>query len=681
MVVTFMSNPIRLFLKINFLILALLIPTMLAGQNVDYFLNQGKIHYELEEYSLAIDNFTTVLEYPQFPKETYQYLASSYILNEEPENAAKIAREGLDEYPEFFRLKIIKGEAYIQFNRDKAIHLFEGVLSELDKKDHQEREGIQTDRIQDYVGRLYQQKAAEAFEEGDLAMAASSFTSAKSYQPEEMSIYNNLAYIFIQKEKWDKAEDILEQGLKRFPDSESMLFMKAQVLDNSGDSEQLLDSLEKLYLADTSNMERAVLYGTSLLNNNRADEANLFFQQKLKEYPKERILYRTLIDINRQRHNQSGLLEVYKMKLDQFSEDKDLLEEYGTELITAQKFREAYTHFDSLSTEYSRPEFAREAAWSLLYAENYEKAEQAYSRYLSEWPEAINLKADYGLTLLENHKPEKAAHVFKDFLEHSSSGWIRLQYAQLLKDEEEIHEQLEALKETDYKGLATWLKIKLTNSDKDIKSEKDYSEIVTDIIDLYQIKQQTVQDEAQKGLQDLRAPYPPLLQTSNELSLVTNELDNVISYIVDTQSFNFSMNVLELAMDTYPNSALLNKQKGKLFYHNANLEKAKDLLKNAARLNPDNKEIHYYLGNIYSGMNEFNKASISFERVLSIDSANEDAYRSLIRESQKHGELDQLCDRWMQRYLHNKDNEILKEYLIDALHRADRFEEAREITE
>ena len=646
---------------------------------MNHFLNQGKIHYELEEYSLAIDNFTTVLEYLQFPKETYQYLASSYILNEEPENAVKIAREGLDEYPEFFRLKIIKGEAYIQFNRDKAIYLFEGVLSELDQKDYQEREGIQKDRIQEYVGRLYQQRAAEAFEAGDLAMAASSFTSAKSYQPEEMSIYNNLAYIFIQKEKWDEAEDVLEQGLKRFPDSESMLFMKAQVLDNSGDSEQLLDSLEKLYLADTSNMERAVLYGTSLLNNNRAEEANLFFQQKLNDYPRERILYRTLIDINRQRHNQSGLLEVYKMKLDEFSEDKDLLEEYGTELITAQKFREAYTHFDSLSTEYNSPEYARQAAWSLLYEEDYEKAERVYETYVTNWPEAVNLKADYGLTLIKNDKLDIATEILETFLNYSSSGWIRIQYVQLLSDKDKIREELELLHNTDYEGLAKWINIEQISTDVKDYSEDYYSEVLTDIIDLYRVKQEQVQNEAQRGLQDLRAPYPPMLQTSEELTFITNELRNMLSFIVDEYSFQFSVDILNLTMEKYSESALLNQQMGKLYYDNSNIEKAKEYLTHAARLSPDNKETHFYLGNVYSSKNEFNKASISYERVLSIDSTYKNAYRSLIRVSQKNGELDQLCNRWMQRYKHNKDNEILREYLIDALHRADRFEEASKI--
>jgi len=676
-----MNEYLIFFKKVSLLVILLFLPVLLSAQNVDHYLNQGKIHYELEEYEMAIDNFRSVLDFPQFPKEVYQYLTSSYLLNEEPEQAVKIASEGLDEYPEYLRLKVMKGEAYIQFNRQSAINVFEQVILELENADKSAIEGIRTETVQEYVGRLYQQKAAEAFENGDLTKAADAFKSARSYQPGELSIHNNLAYILIQNEQWDEAEQAVEEGLSHFPESESLLFMRAQVLENRGDSDQLIDALEQLYLTDPDNMERAVLYGTALLNNNRADEANLFFQQKINEHPKERILYRTLIDINRQRHNQSGLLEVYSLKLDNFPDDKDLLEEYGTELITAQEFSEAYTYFDSLSVEFNSPEFARQAAWALLYEEDYEKAEIAYETYVSNWPEAINLKADFGLTLKKNNKPEAAAEILETFLRYSSSDWIRIQYVQLLSDKERIHEELELLYNTEYEGLAKYLTLKRSRPDSNDNSEYFYSEILMDIIDLYRIKQEEVQQEAQRGLQDLRAPYPPLLQTSRELTFISSELHNMLSFVTENYSFQFSISVLDLAMEEYPNSALLNQHKGKQYYYDSSIEKAKTYFENAARLSPDNKETHLYLGHIYSEINDFNKASISYERVLSIDSTYREAYQLLIRESQRHGKLDLLCERWLQRYRNNKENELLQDFLIDALHRADRFEEAREIAE
>jgi len=56
-----------------------------------------------------------------------------------------------------------------------------------------------------------------------------------------------------------------------------------------------------------------------------------------------------------------------------------------------------------------------------------------------------------------------------------------------------------------------------------------------------------------------------------------------------------------------------------------------------------------------------------------------DVYGALIRVHRENGTLDQLIDRWLVRYRAVRSDPELREYLIDALHRAGRREEAREI--
>src|SRR5690625_7449500 len=87
--------------------------------------------------------------------------------------------------------------------------------------------------------------------------------------------------------------------------------------------------LERLYRLDADNMERVLLYGKALLHTNQADKANQFFWERIREFPEQKILYRTLIDINRQRFNQAGLLEVLRLKNNQFYDDAKLLKENG----------------------------------------------------------------------------------------------------------------------------------------------------------------------------------------------------------------------------------------------------------------------------------------------------------------------------------------------------------------
>ncbi|MBD3276523.1 MAG: hypothetical protein GF372_14505 [Candidatus Marinimicrobia bacterium] len=69
----------------------------------------------------------------------------------------------------------------------------------------------------------------------------------------------------------------------------------------------------------------------------------------------------------------------------------------------------------------------------------------------------------------------------------------------------------------------------------------------------------------------------------------------------------------------------------------------------------------------------------SYQRVLSINGKNEQAYANLIDLHQNQNSLDKLCDVWMSRYRANRRNDVLKEHLIEALHKAGRYEDAQQI--
>jgi len=327
----------------------LFLPSLLSAQTSQFFVQQGLLHYELKEYDEAIRNFETALQYPNPGRDLYVYLASSQLLNQNIEGAIKTAREGLDEYPDFLRLRVMKGEALIQADLKRAIPLFEEIWANMKQNGLSEQDGIRKEDVGRYISRLYQQVAAEAFEANNFRVAANIYQKALPYDPQEIQIHNNLAYVLIQLEEWSEADRAIKTGLRRFPGSENLLLMQAQVYENQENSDALLSTLREWYETDSSNMNRAVLYGQSLMNANRANEANTFFREKIEAYPKERILYETLLDMNRTRFNISGTLEVLRMQMEQFPGEVETEEEYGLELISAQEYEEASAWFDSLA--------------------------------------------------------------------------------------------------------------------------------------------------------------------------------------------------------------------------------------------------------------------------------------------------------------------------------------------
>src|SRR5690625_6934036 len=80
----------------------------------------------------------------------YRYLVSSYLLNQQPEVAAKFAQKGLDIYPDYLQLQVMKGEALIQTDTHKAILVFENVLHSFQEAGTDGTGGIsQTDSKED----------------------------------------------------------------------------------------------------------------------------------------------------------------------------------------------------------------------------------------------------------------------------------------------------------------------------------------------------------------------------------------------------------------------------------------------------------------------------------------------------------------------------------------------------
>jgi|GEM_PF-1672706 len=664
--------------SIPFFFLSLL-PLLLPAQTSQFFVQQGLLHYELQEYNEAIHNFEMALQYPNPQRDVYMYITSSHLLNEDYEAAIRLTEEGLEVHPGFIRLKVMKGEALIQTDLKKAIPVFEEVFEEIKQTDAEQVDGIRKKAVGQYISRLYQQVAAEAFEKDDLKTAASQYRKARQFDTEDISIQNNLAFILIQLKEWEEADSIVKQALRKFPDSENLLLMQAQIYEHRENADELLNTLENLYQTDPSYMNRAVMYGRALLSANRANEANTFFKDKIDTYPKERILYKTLLDINRQRFNQSGVLEVLRMQMEQFPGEVELEEEYGLELITARNYQEANAWFDSLAVVYNEPEFGRLAAHSWLFDEDIEQAEAEYRKQLERWPGQPLLMGEFGRVLIENGKIEEARDVLQTVLEKHDDEHLRYLYASHLPTQSEKESALEPLFDTLYHGRAQWLLFKGSDENwRQVETANVY-DILVKLLEFVEQRQKMVRSEAQAGLETFRTAAPPLFQSAAELREAGDEVREMLQTVRKKMDFGKSSHILITALSAYPESALLMHHKGELYYENGLSEQAKSYLLESAELEIYQVETHFVLGQIYWDLDQFDNAVLSFERVLSLDPQHRQAYRSLIRIHHQKGDMEQLSSRWLQRYQHQKRNEVLREFLIEALHRSSRFEEARAV--
>src|SRR5690625_6154755 len=93
------------------------------------------------------------------------------------------------------------------------------------------------------------------------------------------------------------------------------------------------------------------------------------------------------------------------------------------------------------------------------------------------------------------------------------------------------------------------------------------------------------------------------------------------------------------------------------------LNEARDYFKKLVVLNANREEFNFLLGQIYEQLDQYSPAIVAYERTIAINQKNRSAYQALIRIYQKERDLPSLCDRWLIKYRHEKENEVLKEFL------------------
>jgi tetratricopeptide (TPR) repeat protein len=130
---------------------------------------------------------------------------------------------------------------------------------------------------------------------------------------------------------------------------------------------------------------------------------------------------------------------------------------------------------------------------------------------------------------------------------------------------------------------------------------------------------------------------------------------------------------------TYPGSGQLLYLIGEYYQKRQQFKKAKSYFQEAIQYTPRLREAHLALAKLLENSGQLSPAITSYERALSLNPDQPEPYDALIRLYRKQGRLNVLCDRWKARYRADIDNKILKEFLIEALHKSERYEEAKQI--
>jgi len=684
-----------------------------------------------EEYLRAIELLEPFISESYPPEGAFRLLSSAYLLSEQPGYAYRTASEGLDLYPGSAKLHVIAIDALRHENPDDALEKLDELISDFDQGKLQS-EQLGSSELRYIKSRIHVMGGQAAMASSDYDTAVSHFESAAALERDDLSNYHHILYAYLRSGNYDKVLDVYDGLSPEKQSDRTMTTLRSQALLELDEIGELSEIYKGLYEENPDDLEQALVYGRLLLADNKILKANEVFNTLLETFPEDRRVYDVLIEVNQQQMNYHGLAVLYEQMIHEFPDDKELPLKLAELHQIRGEFDQADAVYDSLirhrgmeyrfvrkqAALYFQQEETEKAYEKIKYGGEYIRAgpenaddiygndgigeeppekEKGYKQdadgalqaadYVSDaaWPPEQDTEwfFDIGMLAFLLNKYEDSAGYFSTYTTHApedSLGWMMLgrSYDRLGDKENARKAYIKA-----HTKQAFWPEAFLLIVDADDVVPEDT---------LYYALDKAVSDiEERRQLLGLKAQFAmrgqihdtgtqPFYPGENQLRDLMQSLEKLNTFVIETIPAGKVRQMYQRLLQEHSDNADAYKLAADYFSGAGDRDQALSLYKSAADLSPNEYTLHISIAEIKEEKEEIDRAVLWYERALGAEATSE-VYRSLIRLHRQNGTLDHLVDRWLIRYQARSVDPEFREYLIDALHRAGRRVEAREIAQ
>lgn len=662
------------------IILFLLVPQVLSAQTDHHY--QGMQYYNDQNYESAIEAFETALFLDPMRPEAHLMLVSSYLLTQSLQKAEIMAKEGLELFPAMKAFHWMLAETYMQMQKIELAAVQYNIVHDLLSENRNfQPVDISENQVRLRMGQIEMLSASDAYSTGNLNEAVMHMEKAVGYMDNSVEAYLNLAYLYVETEEFEKNLELIEKARSQFPENTDLLRIKAITYQGLDDSEQLLEQYSVIYGNKPVRVEDGIIYAELLLSSGKSLDAMKVLQELLELYPEERKIYDLLISYFDSTLNIDAKRRLLRKMTHQFPDNEDLFEEIAKTYLVQQDWNRARQLYDSLRVKTNNDQY-----YQLKIASVYEQqdslkaAERIYREQLSLSDSDEMLLRQLGRNLDLQNAWKSSVEVYEEIVAQSGLGADYTRLGVALFYNSEIDEAHSALKTALSNGPAQAETFFYLSRIEQMKGEMESSiENAEKAIRLsfseLETKQRSLQGEISRGG---LASQIGNQGSREELESINDLAEGSFKWFVTEFPEYRVKPVLDELLKKYNLSAVLFLFAGDYFARTGDIQKSIDLLEQSLLFNSRLFKTHFLLGQLYEKVEQIDNAIQSYKRANGIDPNESEIYTSLIRLYSAKGELDTLCDSWVTRYK-SEGHPVLKTHLIEALHKADRFEEASQI--
>jgi len=621
----------------------------------------------------------------------YAVLASALLQTGQPDRAERIAEAGVSRFPDRLSLRLARAEALMKQERwSEALDAYQALEQKHDATTPLPPD-VTIDRVRTRIGQLHRLVGQTHVEADRLDPALRHFKAARSLLPDSAATHADVAALHLKQEKWAAADSAAQRGLDRAPNHVRLLRIRSEALTRLHRAEALVPVLERLYRLQPNDVDVGLAYGRALMAVGQRMKGQKVFETLLDRHPTESKIYDALIALNERQLNYDAALKVLRRQRRQFPEDPELALREGRLLEKMEKYDAARSVYDSTRALTEPDDRTPALAIARTYVEQgrFEDATAAYRDVLDRDPSHAGALRALGRVYEKQERWTDALAVYhrlRDALDDPAEVYVKLGrvYEAMGEPTEAMRAYRTATKQDAEhpRAYVRYAVLRHEQRDGPVPFEVAEEALRKSLHALKRIQKKQLQQLQQTTREQTT-------QTGRPAAGTTLERERIKEYdAVAEEAFRFFADsfppkrtepvILDL-LEEYEASAQLHYLTGVYYRRQEQVDNALKHLKRAVQESPDLRSAHLALGELYIEQDAIRKAIQSYERARALDEKAPDAYRALLDLYQQRDALDTLIRRWQARHRTHSDNEVLREHLIEALHKADRYEAARSL--
>ena len=669
-----MTRQFRLNNIFALLLFALLLPTQVLPQDL---FTEGVMEFQNKHFKKSAEIFEKIIASEINNVKAYQYLINSYIQLKEFNKAIDLIEKNRRLFGNDKATEILLAKLYINIGKSTK---GENILRRLNKQFPEDKE------IKVLLSRIYYNKAVHSADRNRIKEAIKYLKTSQSYDSNFPQSYAMLGSLLLQEKRTKEADKVFRQGLKKFPGNEILISNYALVKIKKGNYDAAIKDLEKVWQNNKDDIQIGLQLAKLYRVKFKIPEAFKIYESLLKKYPKKRIIYNEMLNyysiVDDQKNKRKLLEKMEKV----FPNDSNLKIEEIKTYVKEGKDSIAIELYTDFLTKHPR-DFKIYYDLSALYEKqkNYDKAIETLlearknglntDEYFLKLGELYEKKEDYASA--KKTYREMIRHYAGNFLPYYKMGNIFFGHKQL--DSAKTYYEIALKKESNQPFVLGKLAELFAETNQDSKALEFYKRAFRFNTIALNAEQKAVMEQLGKS--------NDLLTLMNKIDL--NQEERMKEYKANIEKANIYLssklptaqylNELNKLIDEFPMASILYYYKGKFYESKKDFKNAEKYYLRVLSVNPRDVDAQKSLGNLYEKMHKPEKAIRAFKRVLSLNNKDQLAYKKLIHLYRAQGKLNELCDEWLKVHFTQPSNEVLKDYLIEALHKANRIEDAAKI--